>query len=201
MKDGGLPHADSRSYSSPQQLFLFAKNFFKHPKLLGSVVPSSRYLVHNLLSHIDWQEARVVVEYGPGIGNMTREILKRMRPDAVLVALELNPEFVEFLGREINDRRLKVVCGSASEIKEVLQRLGFQQADYVISGIPYSTIPEPVRRQILRDTHSVLQPQGGFLVYQFTRTVLPYLRPVFGTVRQGFEPRNILPARLFFCTP
>jgi phospholipid N-methyltransferase len=192
---------NSRSYSSPQQLILFAKNFFKHPKLLGSLVPSSRYLVQNLLSHVDWRHARVIVEYGPGIGNMTCEILKRMRPDAVLVAIELNPEFVQFIEREINDPRLKVVCGSASEIKEVLERLGFQQADYVISGIPYSTISEPVRRQILRDTHSVLQPQGGFLIYQFTRAVLPYLQPVFGTVQQEFEPRNILPARLFFCTP
>jgi phospholipid N-methyltransferase len=192
---------NNRSYSSPQQFVLFAKNFFKHPKLLGSLVPSSRYLVQNLLSHVDWRHARVIVEYGPGIGNMTREILKRMRPDAVLVAIELNPEFVQFIEREINDPRLKVVCGSASEIKGVLERLGHQQADYVISGIPYSTISEAVRRQILRDTHSVLQPQGGLLIYQFTRTVLPYLQPVFGTVQQGFEPRNILPARLFFCTP
>jgi len=165
------------------------------------VVPSSRYLVENLLSRVDWQRARVVVEYGPGIGNMTREILKRMRPDAVLVAIELNPEFVEFVRREVSDPRLQVVCGSAGEIRSILESFGHDHADCVISGIPYSTMPEPVRRKILRDTRSVLQPQGSFLVYQFTRTVLPYLQPIFGNVQQAFEPRNILPARLFFCTP
>lgn len=141
------------------------------------------------------------MEYGPGIGNMTREILKRMRSDAVLVAVELNPEFAEFIRREINDSRLKVVCGSAGQIREVLQGLELEGADYVISGIPYSTMPEQVRRKILRDTRSILRPQGSFLVYQFTRTVLPYLQPIFANVQQGFEPRNILPARLFFCTP
>jgi phospholipid N-methyltransferase len=189
------------SSCSASQLLIFAKNFFKHPKLLGSVIPSSRYLVQNLLSHVDWKRARVIVEYGPGIGNMTREILKRMRSDAVLVAVELNPEFAEFIRREINDSRLKVVCGSAGQIREVLQGLELEGADYVISGIPYSTMPEQVRRKILRDTRSILRPQGSFLVYQFTRTVLPYLQPIFANVQQGFEPRNILPARLFFCTP
>jgi phospholipid N-methyltransferase len=45
----------------------------------------------------------------------------------------------------------------------------------------------------------VLQPDGSFLVYQFTRAVLPYLRQVFPHVHQEFEPRNIMPARLFYC--
>jgi phospholipid N-methyltransferase len=197
---GERPLVNSSSCSA-RQLLVFARNFFKHPKLLGSVIPSSRYLVQNLLSHVDWKRARVIVEYGPGIGNMTREILKRMRPDAVLVAIELNPEFVEFIEREISDPRLRVLCDSAGEIREILERLGLKQADCVISGIPYSTMPEPVRRKILAETRSILQPQGSFLVYQFTRTVLPYLQPIFANVQQGFEPRNILPARLFFCTP
>ena len=72
---------------------------------LGSLVPSSRYLVNNLLSRIDWKRAGVIVEYGPGIGNMTQEILKRMRPDATLVAIEMNPDFVRFIDREVQDRR------------------------------------------------------------------------------------------------
>src|SRR4051812_29823773 len=187
--------------SLPRQLFLFATNFFKHPKQLGSLIPSSRYLVNNLLSRIDWSNAKVIVEYGPGIGNMTQEILKRMRPDATLVAIEMNPEFVRFIEREVRDSRLRVVCGSASDVRNILAKLDLERADYVISGIPYTTIPAPVRRRILADTHALLQPAGGFLVYQFTRTVLPYLEPIFGSVQQDFEPRNILPARLFHCTP
>jgi phospholipid N-methyltransferase len=172
-----------------------------HPKQLGSIIPSSRYLVNNLLSRIDWPSAKVIVEYGPGIGNMTQEILKRMSPDATLVAIEMNPEFVKFIERECHDPRLRVVCGSASDVRAILAKLQLQRADYVISGIPYTTMPASVRQRILADTHELLQPQGGFLIYQFTRTVLPYLQPIFGNVQQYFEPRNILPARLFHCTP
>jgi phospholipid N-methyltransferase len=73
---------------------LFAREFLKHPILLGSFVPSSRFLVHRLLRQVDWAEARTVIEYGPGVGAFTAEILKRMRHGATLVAIETSAELV-----------------------------------------------------------------------------------------------------------
>jgi phospholipid N-methyltransferase len=140
------------------------------------------------------------VEYGPGIGNITREILQRMRPDAVLVAIELNSEFVTYLREEIRDPRLHVVHGSASDVAAILAGLNLQHADYIISGIPYSTLPDPVRRKIVRESRRLLDPAGALVVYQFTRTVLPYLQPIFRQVEQDFNLLNILPARIFYCT-
>ena len=46
--------------------------------MLGSVIPSSRFLVNDLMAQVDWDRARVVVEYGPGVGTITQHILKRM---------------------------------------------------------------------------------------------------------------------------
>ena len=54
--------------------------------MLGSVIPSSRFLVNDLLNQIRWERAQLIVEYGPGVGTITQEILRRMRTDAVLVA-------------------------------------------------------------------------------------------------------------------
>jgi len=39
----------------------------------------------------------VIVEYEPGVGTITQEILRRMRPVAVLVAIELNEISLSFL--------------------------------------------------------------------------------------------------------
>lgn len=194
-----LPRQRSRTIS--RQLFLFARNFFRYPKLLGSLVPSSPFLVKHVLSLVDWERARVVVEYGPGVGTITQEILKRIRPDATLVAIELNPCFVEFLQNEISDPRLRVVYGSAADVASILRQLGLLHADYIISGIPYTLLPDGVRRVVTRETHHVLHPEGAFVVYQFTRTVLPYLRPTFANVKQDFNLFNILPARIYYCTP
>ncbi|HEX8830256.1 MAG TPA: rRNA adenine N-6-methyltransferase family protein, partial [Longimicrobium sp.] len=107
-----------------QQLLLFARNFFKHPRMLGSVIPSSRYLVNEMLGEVDWNRARVIVEYGPGVGTFTHKILKRLHPDAILVAIETNTDFVGFLQRTVSDPRLHLVHGSAADVGSILQRLG-----------------------------------------------------------------------------
>ena len=60
------------------------------------------------MAQIDWDRSRVLVEFGPGVGTITREALKRMRPDAVLLAIELNKDFVQYLGTTIRDPRLRV---------------------------------------------------------------------------------------------
>src|SRR5579862_5888083 len=127
---------------TPGRMFLFARNFFRHPAMLGSVIPSSRFLVNDVLSQVDWERARVVVELGPGVGTMTQEILERMHPNATLVAIELNREFVDFLNAQAHDQRLNVVHSSAAKVRAVLQNLGLSQADYIISGIPYTNMPE-----------------------------------------------------------
>jgi phospholipid N-methyltransferase len=190
----------SPGFRSARHTMLFARNFLKYPQMLGSVIPSSPFLVNQLLARFEWRRASVVVEYGPGIGNITREILRRMRPDAVLVAIELNPDFVRFLRAEIDDPRLRVVEGSALDIRESLARLHLPMADYVISGIPFSTIPHERRSDILRESREMLRSDGAMLVYQFRRTVLPYLKRHFGRVQEDFAFLNILPARIFHCT-
>ena len=178
---------------------LFARNFFRHPRMLGSIVPSSRFLIKQLLEPINFARARVIVEYGPGVGVITAELLRRMRSDAALIAIEMNPDFVSYLRNSITDKRLQVVEGSAVAVDEILRRFGYTQADYIISGIPFSTIPAPLRERILRKTRDLLEPGGAFLVYQFSTRVLQDLKRIFGYVGRRFEPLNVLPAHLFIC--
>src|SRR5271170_2254717 len=113
---------------------LFARNFFRHPRMLGSIVPSSRFLIKQLLEPINWAR--------------TREVLRRMRPDATLIAIEMNPDFVGYLRGSITDPRLRVVEGSAVSVVECLRGFGHTRADYIISGIPFSTIPAQLRERI-----------------------------------------------------
>jgi phospholipid N-methyltransferase len=92
-----------------------------------------------------------------------------------------------------------VVEASAVAVDEILRRFGHTHADYIISGIPFSTIPAPLRERILRKTCDLLEPGGAFLVYQFSTRVLRDLKRIFGYVGRKFEPFNVLPAHLFIC--
>jgi len=193
--------APEKSTPTMSALTLFARNFLKYPFMLGSVVPSSPFLVKDLISRVDWDRARVLVEYGPGVGTFTREILRRMRPDAVLVAIELNTDFVEYLGDHVRDPRLRVVHGSAARVRGILAEQNLASADYIISGLPYLNMSDSQRREILEESRMALQAEGSMLLFQYTRTLLPYLESSFSSVKLNFQLFNILPALIFHCTP
>jgi len=190
------PGARSRA----AEIFLFASNFLRHPHMLGSVIPSSRFLVDFVLDRVAWSKARVIVEYGPGVGTFTADILRRMRSDARLVAIETNAQFVRFLRDSLPDERLIVEQGSAEEVGEILSRHALPRAHTIISGIPLGSFPRWLQAGIAEASREALEPEGRFLVYQFTARVLPVLRATFPQVERGREWRNFPPAQLFECT-
>jgi phospholipid N-methyltransferase len=185
--------------SGAAEMLLFASNFIRHPHMLGSIIPSSRYLVNQVLAPVDWERATVIAEYGPGVGTFTAEILRRMRPDARLVVFETNADFVKFLRDSLTDPRLHVEHASAAEVQTVIERLGLPRPSYIISGIPLGSMPVPLQAEIVSKTRDALAPGGEFHVYQFTSRVLPVLQRTFQHVRRGMEPRNLPPAQLFVC--
>lgn len=185
--------------SGTAEMLLFASNFIRHPQMLGSIIPSSRHLVNQVLAPVDWERAAVIVEYGPGVGTFTAEILERMRPDAHLVVFETNGNFVKFLRRSLADPRLHIEHGSAAEVQTVLDRLGLPRPSYIISGIPLGSMPLALQTEIVSKTRDALAPGGEFLVYQFTSRIFPVLQRLFAHVRRSVERRNLPPAQLFVC--
>ena len=72
----------------PSPWGMFLRGFFKHPVMVGSVVPSSGVLIRKMLAPVDWANTKLFVEYGPGVGTFCRPILERLAPDAKLVAID-----------------------------------------------------------------------------------------------------------------
>lgn len=179
---------------------LFAKNFLKHPRKVGAIIPSSPFLTRTLLAQIDWLRTQVIVEYGPGIGTITKEILRRMPPGCTLIAIETNEEFVRLLRGAFPDPRLRVVRGSAADVADILQEFGWQCADYIISSLPLTVMPEAMRTEILIETVNALHPEGSFSTYQYTPAMISELEPVFGQIEREFELLNIPPALVFHCS-
>lgn len=172
----------------------FFGQFLRAPRMIGSVIPTSPRVIDHLLSRVDWSATRVFVEYGPGMGTFTRPILQRLRPDGQLVAIDTCGAFIDHLKRAVDDARFLPVQGSAADVEAILDRhAGASGADYVLSGLPFSTLPEGVGDAIVRATHRVLNPGGSFLVYQYSSFVIPMLRPHFPSVTRGRIWRNIPP--------
>ncbi len=177
-------------------LFFF-QQFVKQPRMVGSVIPTSRAAIQTLLNTVDWRDVSCVVEYGPGTGVFTRALLSKVGPETKVVAIDLNPVFTEYLRKAVHDPRLIVVDGSAADIESILADHGIAHADYVISGLPFSTLPRAVADAIMDATARALRPGGAFLVYQYSLFVMPMLKARFGRVDLARAWRCVPPARLF----
>jgi phospholipid N-methyltransferase len=185
-----------RRSASPHWQFL--RGFLKHPVMVGSVIPSSRVLIERMLKPVDWENTKLFVEYGPGVGTFTRPVLDKMGEDATLIAIDTNPDFIKYLRKSIHDPRLVPVNGSAADVEAIVKEHGFESADYVLSGLPFSTLPPGVGDAIASATARVIRPGGAFLVYQFSPKVLDFLKPFFERIDRGFEWINVPPATLFW---
>jgi phospholipid N-methyltransferase len=185
-----------RRGTSPRWQFL--RGFLKNPVMVGSVIPSSRILIDKMLGPVDWAATKVFVEYGPGVGTFTRPVLEMLGDDATLLTIDTNPEFTDFLKHDIDDPRLVAVTGSAADVERILEERGFAHADYVLSGLPFSTLPPGIGAEIGAATSRVIRPGGAFLVYQFSPKVLDFIKPVFERIERGFEWINVPPATLFW---
>ena len=175
----------------------YLRQFLRNPRELGSITPSSRFLARAVLGAIDFGRAGRVVELGPGTGVFTREALRRLAPDGQLLALDTNAEFVELLRRELLDPRLTVVQASAERIVQQVAERGWDAADAIISGIPYTLLPRAVTDGIVRASWRALAPDGVFVAYQYSPYLRPFLQPVFGNCRLKLVLRNLPPAVVF----
>src|SRR4029453_3355151 len=115
-----------------------------------------------------------------------RPILEKLAPDGTLIAIDTNPAFIGYLKESIDDPRLVAVTGSAADAEQNIGDRGLRHADFVVSGLAFSTLPPGVGDAIGKATAKVIRPGGAFLVYQFSPKVRDFIEPHFDTIKRGF---------------
>ncbi|HPC73508.1 MAG TPA: methyltransferase domain-containing protein [Syntrophales bacterium] len=179
---------------------LYVKNLL-HDRYVASVTPTSHFAVEKLCGKMDFSRDRLVVEYGPGTGVFTDAMLNLMTPASRLVAIERNHDFCRVLEKKISDRRLAVFNQCAGCVIEILHTGSESQADYVISGIPFSYLAPEKRKEILQATYRVLKKGGKFLAYQTFYQPSKFLKipleDIFPVVRTQLALLCIPPLLLF----
>lgn len=174
----------------------FFKGFLRHPSVVGSITPSSRFLERRLVAAAGIAQARLVVELGPGTGGTTQALLNALPRRSRLLAVEINPHFVSRL-QSFADPRLDVHLGSAEETGEALAQRGLQRPEAVVSGIPFSTMPAECGRRILHTIWACLAPGGRLVAYQFLNRVAELDRETMGLPEVALEFLNLPPVRVY----
>lgn len=170
----------------------FLKNYLSDIHV-GALTRSSKYVIRTALKALGNRELNTIVEYGPGDGVMTAELLRRLSPNGKLLAVEANSNFAESL-RKINDARLKIVHGKVQDIASNLERMGFKGLDAVVSSIPSSLLTASEREDMARTAFHALAKGGSLIIFhQYTTLMRGPLKKFFGSVKIHFELRNIMP--------
>lgn len=173
----------------------------KHPRELSTVFPSSPFLANTIADQLDYSEPRTIAELGPADGALTKPIVNRMHPDSDLHLIEVNDSFCEELRETYSDHAkyeaIHVHNRGAEELEQFCEDNKIDGLDYVVSGIPLTTIPDHVSDQILQGTFNSLKPEGRYVQFQYSQDYRDAIESVFGPVELKRVWLNILPAWVY----
>ncbi len=179
--------------------FNFFKEAVKNYKTSGTVAPSSKYLAKKMLKEIDFSNAKVIIELGPGNGAITNTILNKIEPNSILICFEINDAFYKEL-KKIKHPQLIVIKASAENMCKEIKKLGYNEVNYIVSSLPLTIIPKEVSYNILLESYRLLNNKGLFIQYQYSLTYYKKLKGVFGdNIQLSFEPLNFPPAFIYNC--
>lgn len=178
----------------------FLLEFLRSPFEVGSPIATASRTVERMLAGIEWDAVDCFVEYGPGAGEFTRFILEHLPAQAQLIAIESEEQLADHLRESIKDERLIVYASSATRACELLGETAVKSVDYILSGIPFSSIEEAQRVKIAGDASRLLKPTGRLLAYQVRRSIEGHLNSNFGAVKRQREWLNLPPYHLYWCS-
>ena len=178
----------------------FIYQFLNKPKTVGAITPSSKHLTKKILSFVDFKkEGLVLLEYGPGTGPFTSEIVKYLKPTDQLIVIELNPKFATDLKEKFKDyKNVKIHEDCVANTQKILDKEGIKKVDYIISGIPFSSLPKDVTEDILINTKSIMSNTTIFLTFQYSKFKKESFEKYFEIIDVKFVFRNI-PSAFIFC--
>lgn len=174
---------------------LFFREFIKNVKEVGSVCPSSPFLVKKMLRSIDFSNAKLIVELGPGEGCITKALLKKMSSDAKLVVFETNRAFCSHLAK-IRDNRLVILSDSASNMGKYVEK---GKADAIVSSLPLTVIDKEEVVKILTAAKHAAKENGKYIQYNYSPLMEKKLESSFSEVRKSFALLNMPPAIVYTC--
>ena len=176
-------------------MWQFLREYISAPDTIGAIAPSSRHLAAAMTASIDFEKARCIVEYGAGTGVFTREVAAGKRRDTTYIVIEQNDRFYEMLRKQFHGMPgVVLIHGDAGNVCGYLREQGFSHADYIISGLPFTSLPRQVSSRILSQTQKAMGTEGVFTTFQYTLLRKHFLEQYFNIQKIVRVWRNLPPA-------
>jgi phospholipid N-methyltransferase len=178
----------------------FIKQYVKNPQTVGAIAPSSEKLACKMVEDINFFNASCIVEYGPGTGVFTEKLLSKKKDNTIFIAIEYNKAFYEILKDKFKDKpNFIIINDTAENLKKHLSKYNIEKIDYVVSGLPFASLPDAMSRKILQVTAEMLSSTGNFITFQYTLFKLKLFKAYFEKIEKNTVLFNLPPAFVLKC--
>lgn len=178
----------------------FIKQYIKNPRTVGAVAPSSEKLAYKMVEDINFLNASCIVEYGPGTGVFTEKILNKKKDSTIFIAIEYNTDFYKILKEKFKDEtNFILINDSAENLKEYLKKYNIDKVDYIVSGLPFASLPDSMSKRILAITKEILKGKSEFITFQYSLFKMRLFKNYFGKIRKRRVILNLPPAYVLKC--
>ena len=143
----------------------FLQAFLKNPTKVGSIAPSSPELAREMLKGVEPDADNIVIELGVGTGAITKFLEELVPDNRSLLGIELDEGLVRLLSKSFPD--LNIVCGNAAEMSEIHERSGLGKVSYIISCLPFVSLPGEIRDGVLNEVDKFMQKGCLFRTLQY----------------------------------
>ncbi len=190
-----IPDIIEDKIQNRKEALMFFKRWLRHPLRMGSILPSSKSLGKLVSKNVTIDDG-FVIELGAGTGCLTRQLLNTGIPADRLILIELDPELCNHL--KATFPQLKVFHGNAADMAHFLPKEVVGNVSSVISGLPMTTIPNPIQKKIIDGCFDVMNQKGALLQYTY-RPASSISADRMGLVksRVGVTFKNLPPASLW----
>ncbi|MDO5091442.1 MAG: phospholipid methyltransferase [Cardiobacteriaceae bacterium] len=173
----------------------FSYEFLRHPKGIGSLIPSSRELARAMsaVAREHGDRDALVIEAGAGTGAITRELVGRY-PTERLIINELNPRLAARLQRDFDGSDVR-----AGRIEQ-LDIWQDTRPKIIVSSLPFRSLPPRIALTIKNVFAEVLREDARNILIQFTygrKAPIPRIPADIHAQRVAHAWRNIPPAHVW----
>jgi phosphatidylethanolamine/phosphatidyl-N-methylethanolamine N-methyltransferase len=189
-----------------KESLLFLREFVRRPGQTGAIAPSSSYLTSEIIRQAGVKKADCIVEFGPGTGSFTCEILRQKKENAFFVGIEANPRLAETLQQKFP--QANILADSAENTPAILKNHNKPEADCIVSGLPWAAFPPSLQDKLLAAAIDSLRPGGRFTTFAYLQGLLlpagqrfrQKLQETFSKVHLGrIIWKNLPPAFVYRC--
>jgi phospholipid N-methyltransferase len=174
----------------------FLQGFLRSPLEVGSIIPSSKFMVRKVVDHVIQANPKTIVELGAGTGVFTRELNKSCGPNRLLIVFEKDQKMRMQLNKEFPHLS---IYSDALSLPDILDNHGIHQVDCIVCGLPFSLFPRSKTELIFEKIHSQLKSNGCFIMYQYSTQMKKRLTKLFDQVSTQLVLLNIPPTFVYFC--